>query len=238
MSGALLSVRNVVKRFGAAEIVRGVSFDVAPGEVVAIVGPSGAGKSTLLRCVNYLTPFDAGEIDLAGRRLVPGMRATEAPVRAARRDAGMVFQDFQLFPHLSARENVALGPRRVLGMSAAEADARADAVLARVHLSDRAGHYPSQLSGGQRQRVGIARALAMEPKLLLLDEPTSSLDPALKGEVAKVILELKGSSNDRGMTMLLVTHEHDLARSAADRVLRMAAGRIESSGTAAEVLGT
>ncbi len=227
----LLSVRNLVKRYGAQEIVKRVSFEVKKGEVVALVGPSGAGKSTVLRCINWLAPFDEGEIDLAGHLLRPGMRFTEKRVRDTRRDAGMVFQDFQLFPHLTALDNVALGPRHVLHVPAADARARAEKILERVHLKDRMRHYPAQLSGGQRQRVGIARALAMEPKVLLLDEPTSALDPMLKAEVAEVILELKRE----GMTMLLVTHEHDLARAAADRVLQMKSGAIEAEVSPAQL---
>ncbi len=226
MTSPILAVQEVHKGFGAHEIVRGVSFEVAAGEVVAIVGSSGAGKSTLLRCLNYLAAFERGRVEVAGNVLTPGLRPTERQVRAARRQVGMVFQDFQLFPHLDATGNVALGPRHVLHVSAAEAHARAERTLARVHLSDRACHYPSQLSGGQRQRVGIARALAMEPKLLLLDEPTSSLDPVLKEEVVRVLLELKRD----GMTMVLVTHEHELARTLADRVLTLAAGRIATEG--------
>jgi ABC-type polar amino acid transport system ATPase subunit len=226
------SVKNLKKRFGASEIVKGVSFDVHEGEVLGLVGSSGAGKSTILRCLNYLTPFEEGEIDLAGHKLRPGMTITEPAVRAARRDAGMVFQDFQLFPHLTARENVALGPRRVLGVGEAAALARADKLLDRVQLGEKRTLYPAQLSGGQRQRVGIARALAMEPKLMLLDEPTSALDPELKEEVARVILDLKKD----GMTMVLVTHEMELARTAANRVIRLKFGKIDAEGTPAQVL--
>ena len=230
----VIAARNVVKCFGAAKILHGVSFEVNAGEAVALVGSSGAGKSTMLRCVNYLSPFDEGEIVTAGHTLRPGMRMLEAGVRAARRDTGMVFQDFQLFPHLTARQNVALAPREVLGLSPAAALERADALLERVRLADKKDLKPSQLSGGQRQRVGIARALAMNPKVLLLDEPTSALDPELKSEVAQVILDLKRD----GMTMLIVTHELDLARASADRVIRMKLGRVDASGTPAEVLGS
>ena len=229
----VISARNVIKRFGSTQILHGVSFDVNAGEAVALIGSSGAGKSTMLRCVNYLSPFDEGEIVTAGHTLKPGMKMLEPAVRAARRDTGMVFQDFQLFPHLTAKQNIALGPREVRGISLAESLSRAEALLERVRLSDKMDLKPSQLSGGQRQRVGIARALAMEPKVLLLDEPTSALDPELKSEVAQVILDLKKD----GMTMLIVTHENELARASADRVIRMKLGRIEAMGTPAEVLG-
>ena len=229
----VISAKNVVKRFGNVQILHGVSFDVNAGEAVALVGSSGAGKSTMLRCVNYLSPFDEGAVVTAGHSLAPGMNMHSVEVRAARRDTGMVFQDFQLFPHLTAKQNVALGPREVLGLSNAAALDRAERILQRVRLGDKMDLKPSQLSGGQRQRVGIARALAMEPKVLLLDEPTSALDPELKAEVAQVILDLKKD----GMTMLLVTHENDLARAAADRVIRMKLGRIDAEGTPAQVLG-
>lgn len=229
---SVVTVNDVHKRLGGAEIVRGITLEIVKGEVMAVIGASGAGKSTLLRCINYLAPFDAGEVVLAGHRLVPGMRATEPAVLSARREAGMVFQDFQLFPHLSALANVALGPRRVLQLPKKEALERARRVLEKVHLGDKMDAYPAQLSGGQRQRVGIARALAMEPKLLLLDEPTSALDPMLKGEVARVIVELKRE----GLTMLLVTHEHDLVRAAADRALHMQAGKIVDEGRPDKVL--
>ena len=229
---SVVTVNDVHKKLGGVEIVRGVTLEIVKGEVMAVVGASGAGKSTLLRCINYLSPFDKGEVTLAGHTLVPGMRATEEAVRSARREAGMVFQDFQLFPHLNATANVALGPRRVLHLDKKTSIERARAALEKVHLSDKMDAYPAQLSGGQRQRVGIARALAMEPKLLLLDEPTSALDPMLKGEVARVIVELKKD----GITMLLVTHEHDLVRAAADRVLHMQAGKIVEEGRPDQVL--
>jgi polar amino acid transport system ATP-binding protein len=228
----VIRAKNIVKRYGSTQILFGVSFEVHAGEAVALVGSSGAGKSTLLRCVNYLSPFDEGEVTTAGHLLKPGMAMLDPLVRAARRDTGMVFQDFQLFPHLTARENVALGPREVLGLGSGEALERAEKILARVKLAEKMDLKPSQLSGGQRQRVGIARALAMEPKVLLLDEPTSALDPELKGEVANVILDLKKD----GMTMLIVTHEVELARASADRVIRMKLGRIQAEGTPAEVL--
>ncbi len=229
----LIEVRNLTKRFGAATVLDDVSVAVERGDTLAIVGESGAGKSTLLRCINYLAGFDSGQVTVSGQVLVPGLASHDAGVRRIRTSLGMVFQDFNLFPHLTVLENVTLGPRRVLGVSDAEARERGERLLARVHLSGKLQAKPGELSGGQKQRVAIARALAMEPVALLMDEPTSALDPKLKGEVAAVIEELRSD----GMTMIVVTHETDLARRVAKRVAVMENGKVVKSGSGAEILG-
>jgi len=230
----VVEARGIATRRGGVDILRGVDLSVERGEVVAIVGPSGGGKTTMLRALNYLTPFDAGEVAIAGHRLHPGLRerSDAAQLRAVRTRVGMVFQSFHLFPHLSALANVAVAPQVVLGLGAAEAEGRARALLDRVGLADRVDAMPHALSGGQQQRVAIARALAMEPVVLLLDEPTSALDPRLTSEVLSVIADLAGG----GQTMVLVTHEIAFARGVAHRVLVMAAGRIVESGTPGDVL--
>ncbi len=235
MNDAVLQVRGLRTRLGGAEILRGVDLEVSRGEVLAVVGPSGSGKTTLLRALNYLTPFAAGEVVVAGQRLLPGMceRRDAAVLRAVRRRIGMVFQSFHLFPHLDALDNVAEAPRRVQGLSRAAAHERAEALLARVGLAAQAGSFPHQLSGGQQQRVAIARALAMEPAALLLDEPTSALDPRLTGEVLAVIADLAAA----GQTMVVVTHEIAFARRVAGRAIVLVDGRVTESGSAEEVLG-
>ena len=222
----IVEIRSLTKRFGTTTVLDGVDLDVAEGEVVAIIGRSGSGKSTLLRCINGLETIDGGGIVAAGVTVRP------SHVREVRRFVGMIFQSFNLFPHLTALENVAL-PQMVINRTPKEA-ARANAakLLDRVQLSARAHAYPSHLSGGQQQRVAIARALALEPRVLLCDEITSALDPEMVGEVLDVVAELaKG-----GMTMMLVTHEMGFARQAADRVVFMHEGKIAEQGTAAEVL--
>jgi len=207
---------------------------VARGEVVAIVGPSGSGKTTLLRAFNYLTPFASGVVEIAGQTLRPGMseRADAAVLRAVRTRVGMVFQSFNLFPHLTALGNVMEAPRRVLGLSPARAEERARGLLERVGLGELVEAHPERLSGGQQQRVAIARALAMEPVVMLLDEPTSALDPRLVGEVLAVVGDLAAA----GQTMIVVTHEIAFARRVASRVVVLAGGRVVESGTAADVL--
>ena len=234
-----VAIRDVVKRFGAVTALGGVSLDVAPGEVVCLLGPSGSGKSTLLRCVNHLERPDGGAVwvdgDLIGYRR-DGDRLLELPdaaVARQRRRCGMVFQRFNLWPHMTAMENVAEGPVRVLRRARGEAEANAAALLARVGLADKTRAYPSQLSGGQQQRVAIARALAMEPAVMLFDEPTSALDPELVGEVLAVMRDLAAS----GMTMMVVTHEIGFAREAANRVAFLDAGMLIEEGPAAQVLG-
>ena len=235
MTETVLRVRGLRTRLGATEILRGVDLDVARGEVLAVVGPSGSGKTTLLRALNYLTPFEAGEVEVAGQRLHPGMceRRDAAALRVVRRRIGMVFQSFHLFPHLTACDNVAEAPRRVLGLARGEAKARAEALLARVGLAAQAASFPHQLSGGQQQRVAIARALAMEPAALLLDEPTSALDPRLTSEVLAVVADLAAA----GQTMVVVTHEIAFARRVAGRAIVLVDGRVIEQGSAEEVLG-
>ena len=231
---SVLAVRGLWTRRGGTDVLRGIDLDVEGGEVVAVVGPSGSGKTTLLRALNYLTPFSAGSVDIAGHVLTPGMseRTDAGALRAVRTRVGMVFQTFQLFPHLTALENVMEAPRRVLGLRPGDAEARARRLLARVGLAEHAAGYPERLSGGQQQRVAIARALAMEPVVMLLDEPTSALDPRLVGEVLAVVGDLAAA----GQTMVIVTHEIAFARRVANRVVVLAGGRIVESGTPAEVL--
>ena len=220
----MISVRGLSKRHGARKVLEDVTVDVAAGETVAIVGPSGGGKTTLLRCLNYLEPFDAGHVDIAGFHLVPKMHGAAAreTLCKLRAKVGMVFQQYQLFPHLTALANITLAPRVVRGHAAAEAEARARALLARVGLADRAGAYPHELSGGQQQRVAIARALAQDPAVMLFDEPTSALAPVMRQEVLDVIRALAES----GMTMLVVTHEAQFANDIAKRQWRVEDGTL------------
>ncbi|HUO02928.1 MAG TPA: amino acid ABC transporter ATP-binding protein [Rhizomicrobium sp.] len=226
---ALVEIRDVHKRFGMQDVLKGVTLDVEAGEVVCLLGASGSGKTTLLRCINHLESLDGGEIKVAGElvgyaRGVDG-KLEEEPDRitsAKRARIGMVFQRFNLFAHLSALENVTEAPVQVLGVSKADAEKRALDLLARVGLKDRADHYPHELSGGQQQRVAIARAVAMEPRLMLFDEPTSALDPELVGEVLETMRRLAAD----GMTMILVTHELAFAREVADRIIMMADGQV------------
>jgi ABC-type polar amino acid transport system ATPase subunit len=228
----MIRIRGLRKRFDDRVAVDGVDAEVGEGECIAIVGPSGCGKSTLLRCLNALTPFDEGTIDVAGFAL-GGREPPRATTRALRESVGMVFQDFHLFPHLTALENVAMAPQVVAGRTRAEAEERGRDLLSRVGLGDRAGSYPSDLSGGQKQRVAIARALAMPLRVLLLDEPTSALDPAMREEVREVLRSL---ARERSLTMVLVTHEMRLASELANRVWKMQAGRIVAQGPPAAVL--
>ena len=217
------------KRFGALPVLRGIDLAVARGEVLCVIGPSGSGKSTLLRCVNRL------ETPSAGRVLIDGadLGAPDCDLDRLRARIGMVFQHFNLFPHLSVLDNLTIAQRKVLRRSRAEAEHKARAVLARVDLLDKINEYPARLSGGQQQRVAIARALAMDPEIMLFDEATSALDPELVGEVLSVIQRLAGD----GMTMLIVTHEMDFARRVADRVVFMDGGAIVEQGTPEQVLG-
>ena len=217
----LIRISKLQKRYGSFTALHDINLDIAEGEVVVVVGPSGSGKSTLIRCINLLEDYQQGEICVDGQPVVRG-RAL-ALVRA---EVGMVFQSFNLFPHLTALRNVALGPLRVRGLNRQEADLRAAELLAKVGLADHAHKLPAQLSGGQQQRVAIARALALEPKVLLFDEPTSALDPEMVGEVLDVMQNLAKS----GVTMVIVTHEMGFARRVADRVIFMEAGRIVEQG--------
>lgn len=229
----------VSKSYGANEVLREISLTVMPGEVLCLVGPSGSGKSTFLRCINHLEKVNAGRLlvdgQMVGYREHGGKLYELHPREAAkqRRSIGMVFQKFNLFPHMTALENVMEAPVLVARVSKAQARARAHELLARVGLADRADFYPSQLSGGQQQRVAIARALAMEPKLMLFDEPTSALDPELVGEVLEVMKELAAS----GMTMVVVTHEMGFAREVADTLVFMDGGVVVEAGDPREVLG-
>jgi ABC-type polar amino acid transport system ATPase subunit len=223
----VISVRTLSKRHGERLVLDRVSAEVTKGETIAIVGPSGGGKSTLLRCLNYLESFDGGEVEIAGVKLVPGMgRAHRETLRALRVKVGMVFQQFNLFPHLTALDNVALALRRVKGCGRADARHRAAVQLERVGLLDHMGKYPSQLSGGQQQRVAIARALVLDPKVMLFDEPTSALDPELVGEVLAAMRELA----ETGMTMVVVTHEIGFAREVGDLNVFMDHGVIVERG--------
>ncbi|MGB9687766.1 amino acid ABC transporter ATP-binding protein [Thermogutta sp.] len=222
-----VQVEGLWKRFGHRVVLRNVTFRVARGETVAIIGPSGAGKSTLLRCLNGLCPFDAGIVRVGPHVLRPGKRpAPFATLRLVRQRLGMIFQDFQLFPHLTALENIIEAPIHVNRISRKEAEKRALALLTRVGMGDRGDAYPRELSGGQKQRVAIARALAMEPFGLLCDEITSALDPELKAEVLAVLEDLRRE----GMTLILVTHELAFAQRVADRVIVLADGEIIEDG--------
>jgi polar amino acid transport system ATP-binding protein len=235
MNETSIRIRGAVKHFGEVQALRGVDLDVARGEVVLVIGPSGSGKSTLLRCVNGLERLDSGEIWVEGDR-VAGDRVSgsRAGLRKIREEVGMVFQSFNLFPHLSAAQNVALAPRVVLKKDRAEASALTAELLARVGLSDKAEAYPDQLSGGQQQRVAIARALAMRPKAMLFDEPTSALDPEMIKEVLDVMLSLA----EEGMTMIVVSHEMGFARAAADRVVFMDEGLIVETAPPEELFSS
>ena len=220
----VVHLQSVHKRFGALHVLRGVSFSVTKGQVVAIIGKSGSGKSTALRCINRLESVDEGQIRVCGHQV----HDAGLDKRALRRDVGIVFQSYNLFPHLTVEENIMLAPRLVQKVRKDEARERAHAVLAQVGLADKAKNYPSQLSGGQQQRVAIARSLAMQPQLMLFDEVTSALDPQLTGEVLRVMEKLAAD----GMTMILVTHEMAFARRVANEVIFMHKGRVWEHGPA------
>jgi general L-amino acid transport system ATP-binding protein len=217
-SQPIIEFRRVNKWFGRFHVLRDVDLEVGRGERIVVCGPSGSGKSTLIRCVNRLEEHQEGAVVVDGVELTDDRRSVER----IRREVGMVFQQFNLFPHLTALENVALGPMEVLKVPRAEAEARAREQLDRVRVGDQAGKFPGQLSGGQQQRVAIARALCMQPRIMLFDEPTSALDPEMVREVLDAMLDLAG----QGMTMVVVTHEMGFARSVADRVIFMDQGRI------------
>ncbi|MBP3689720.1 MAG: amino acid ABC transporter ATP-binding protein [Schwartzia sp.] len=221
----MISVRNLRKSFGRVEVLKGVNLDIAEKEVVVIIGPSGSGQSTLLRCINYLEEPTSGEI------VVDGMKLGETDINKVRAEVGMVFQRFNLFPHMTVMDNITLAPMKVRGIARGEAENIAMALLAKVGLSDRAAAYPEQLSGGQQQRVAIARALAMKPKVMLFDEPTSALDP----EMVKEVLEVMKDLAREGMTMAVVTHEMGFAREVGDRVLFVDQGMILEQGTPDEI---
>ena len=222
-----LEARGVRKRFGATEVLKGVDLLVQPGHLVFLIGPSGSGKSTLLRCCNRLEEPDAGSIVMDNIDLL----SPRTDINAARRQIGMVFQSFNLYPHLTALKNITLALRKVVGMSPREANARAMTMLDLVGLPDKASAYPAQLSGGQQQRIGIARALALDPKIILMDEPTSALDPELVGSVLTVVKDLR----DRGITMVIASHEMNFAREAADKVVFLDDGLVVEEGRADEL---
>jgi ABC-type polar amino acid transport system ATPase subunit len=232
-TGITVQIEHVTKRFGPRLVLDRLSLVARPGQTVALIGPSGAGKSTLLRCINGLQPFDAGQITVGTHTLLGGQKnGSRGDPARIRQLLGMVFQDFQLFPHLTALGNVIEAPQRVLGVPRQEALQRGQRLLERVGLADRADAFPNQLSGGQKQRVAIARALAMQPRGLLCDEITSALDPELKTEVLEV---LEGLRRD-GLTLLLATHEIAFARRAADRVAVLADGRVIEEGPPDQIL--
>jgi len=242
---AILSVKNIYKRFGKTEVLKGVSFDMEEGQVVSVLGSSGSGKTTLLRCINFLERADSGCIYLDGELLFDGAsdyKASAAEIRKKQLNFGLVFQDFNLFPQYNVLENVMLAPsllakerddykenkKEIL----AEISENAKAILERVGLSDKLENYPCQLSGGQKQRVSIARALALKPRILFFDEPTSALDPELTGEILKVIKQLAAQN----ITMVIVTHEIDFAKNVSDKIIFMSDGVVEEEGTPAEVI--
>jgi polar amino acid transport system ATP-binding protein len=221
---AAVKLTNVVKRFGALEVLKGVSFEINTGEVVALIGQSGSGKSTALRCINRLETIQDGTIEVCGHRV----EDPKLDLRALRRDIGMVFQSYNLFPHMTVAENIMLALRRVKSIRKEKALEIARQVLAKVGLSEKIDNYPEQLSGGQQQRVAIARSLAMQPKVMLFDEVTSALDPKLTGEVLRVMEDLARG----GMTMIVVTHEMGFAKRAANRVINMHTGKVWETGGA------
>ena len=223
----MISVTNLYKSFGKLDVLKGIDAEIHRGEVVCVIGPSGSGKSTFLRCLNFLEEPDKGDIVLDG----VSMTEHKKDIDRLRQKAGMVFQQFNLFPNLTVIDNITLAPMKALRMSAKQAEENAMRLLSRVGLEEKATAYPNRLSGGQKQRVAIARALAMNPEIMLFDEPTSALDPEMVGEVLDVMKELAKS----GMTMVVVTHEMGFAREAADRVLYMDEGIIYEQGTPAEV---
>jgi len=235
----MVRARNVHKSFGPNEVLKGIDLDVAPGEVVVVLGPSGSGKSTFLRCINHLESIQRGFIEVDGEQIGYALhgsrlnRLSDHAIAVQRRKIGMVFQQFNLYPHMTALENVVEAPIGVHGQPRADAQAYAMELLARVGLAEKANAYPRQLSGGQQQRVAIARALAIRPKLMLFDEPTSALDPELVGEVLSVMRDLA----KQGLTMIVVTHEIGFAREAADRVVFMDGGVVVEQGPPQAVLG-
>ena len=225
---SIVEFRKVTKKFDSIVVLKDVDLTIDVGEVVVLIGPSGSGKSTLLRCINALEEINGGDLIVDGISVKAGGSKT----RLIRQEAGMVFQQFNLFPQMTALENVAFGPRRVRGLSRAEATEQAKALLAKVGLADRGHHYPGELSGGQQQRVAIARALAVKPKLMLFDEPTSALDPELRHEVLRVMQSLA----EEGMTMIVVTHEMAFARKVGTRLIFMEDGNIAVDGKPAALL--
>lgn len=226
----VITVKELHKSFGKLEILKGIDIEIAKGEVVVVIGPSGSGKSTFLRCLNLLEVPTSGEISFEGELIT----AKNHNINATREKMGMVFQQFNLFPHKKVIDNITLAPVQVRGVSAKEAEATADELLKSVGLQDKKDAYPSQLSGGQKQRIAIARALAMQPHVMLFDEPTSALDPEMVGEVLEVMKKLALD----GMTMIIVTHEMGFAREVGDRILFMDGGKIVEEGTPDQLFGS
>ena len=222
----IVRMQKLHKHFGSLHVLKDIDLEIVPGEVVVVIGASGSGKSTLIRCINGLEEFQSGSLDVDGNTLLPNGKSSQA-LQTIRTEVGMVFQQFNLFPHLSVLDNVTLAPMKVRGWSRQDAEETAKRLLERVGIADQAGKYPSQLSGGQQQRVALARALAMEPRLMLFDEPTSALDPEMIGEVLDAMRELA----KEGMTMVIVTHEMGFAREVADRIIFIHKGEIAEQGT-------
>ncbi|WP_164817329.1 amino acid ABC transporter ATP-binding protein [Paenibacillus lautus] len=225
----MITIKDLHKSFGKLDILKGINIEIAKGEVVVVIGPSGSGKSTFLRCLNLLEVPTSGEISFEGELIT----AKNHNINATREKMGMVFQQFNLFPHKKVIDNITLAPIQVKGVSAKEAEATADELLKSVGLQDKKEAYPSQLSGGQKQRIAIARALAMQPHVMLFDEPTSALDPEMVGEVLEVMKKLA----EGGMTMVIVTHEMGFAREVGDRILFMDGGKIVEEGTPDQLFG-
>ncbi|MBD9526949.1 MULTISPECIES: amino acid ABC transporter ATP-binding protein [Paracoccus] len=235
MQASSVEIRKVNKFYGPFHALKDVDLNILPGKVTCLIGPSGSGKSTLLRCVNFLEEYDSGEVRIDGQLIgydAPGKKMSGRKLREMRRSIGMVFQQFNLWPHMTALENVAEGLIRVRGLPKAEAQERASAALTKVGLADKMQNHPSRLSGGQQQRVAIARAIAMEPRLMLFDEPTSALDPELVGEVLNVMKTLASE----GMTMVVVTHEMGFAAHVADQVAFMEKGELVGCDTPSRIL--
>lgn len=221
----MLKIRNVKKKFGDTEVLKGIDLDIESGEILVVVGPSGGGKTTLLRCVNALEHCDSGDIEINGKILCKdGKYVDKKSIRELRKDIGMVFQGFNLFPHMSVVENLIEAPQRVLGISKNEALKKAEETLGFLGLSSKKDNYPFELSGGQKQRVAIGRALMLEPKIMCFDEPTSALDPGLTNEVASLIKSLSG----KGMSMMIITHDMNFAKNVSDRIVSMNSGKIEN----------
>lgn len=221
----MLKVRNITKSFGNTEVLKGVNLEIGKGEILVVVGHSGGGKTTLLRCINALECCDTGDIEINGKKLCDnGRYVDKSTLREIRKDIGLVFQNFNLFPHMSVLENLIEAPQRVLGMSKKEAIEKAEETLGFLGLDQKKDNYPYELSGGQKQRVAIGRALVLEPKIICFDEPTSALDPGLTGEVANLIKSL----SEKGMSMMIITHDMDFAKNVSDRIVSMNSGKLEN----------
>ncbi len=229
----IVRMQKLHKHFGSLHVLKDIDLDIVPGEVVVVIGASGSGKSTLIRCINGLEEFQSGSLEVDGNTLLPNGKSSQA-LQTIRTEVGMVFQQFNLFPHLSVLDNITLAPMKVRGWSRQDAEETAKRLLERVGIADQADKYPSQLSGGQQQRVALARALAMEPRLMLFDEPTSALDPEMIGEVLDAMRELA----KEGMTMVIVTHEMGFAREVADRIIFIHKGEIAEQGPPEQLFDT